>query len=365
MKVGLLTFHSAHNYGAVLQAYALQETIKSLDCDINIIDYRPTYLIKQRIFPILKNKPITIKLKLLIDGLICFIWRNKRRIGFEKFINSKLQLSSEKYSSHSFDFNSNYDAFIMGSDQIWNIKLTKGFDDVYWGNFRTKKNAIKISYAPSMSNYLLNNNQKKKMSVLLKNFHSISVREEKSKQFIDDNFMVKTTTVLDPTFLLDKSKWKHASKKPQDSKKYILVYSIDLRDDVIRIAKSLAKELDLPIIEMNIGVDKKVIVNKYQTASPEEFVGLFENAECVLTSSFHGTAFSIIFNKPFYSVANDNDKDSRQINILKKLGLMDRFISRNKTPNFRPISYSEVNTKLEILRKESVAFLKDNLFSKV
>ncbi|MCD4725096.1 MAG: polysaccharide pyruvyl transferase family protein [Bacteroidales bacterium] len=361
MKVGLLTFHSAQNYGAVLQAYATQEIIKSLECDIDIIDYCPDYLIKQAVFPSLKNRPASIKLKLFTEGLICFYWRYKRRKGFNNFINSKLHLSPKKYGNRPFSSNECYDAYVMGSDQIWNIKLAKGFDDAYWGNFITKKNAIKVSYAASMSNYLLNDNQKQKMFDLLKNFHSISVREEESKHFIYDNFEIDATTVLDPTFLLDKSKWKIISKRPKLAKKYVLVYSIELRDDVVRIAKSVAKQLNAIVIELTMGVDKNVIVNRHQTATPEEFVGLFENAECVLTSSFHGTAFSIIYNKSFYSIALDNDKDSRQKTILAKLGLSDRFISRNTTPDFQLINYNDVNAKLEIIRNESIAFLKSNL----
>ena len=364
MKVGLLTFHSAHNYGAVLQAYATQETIKSLKRDIEVIDYCPSFLTQQRILPRLEDQPVSVKLKLVIEGLICFLWRYKRRRGFQNFIRSRLQISQEKHINHAYSFNDKYDAFVMGSDQIWNIKLTKGFDDAYWGNFITKKDSIKISYAASMSNYLLSDNKKQAMSDLLKNFHSISVREEELKQFIYDNFKIKATTVLDPVFLLDRTKWNIIGVRPQITKKYILAYSVELRDDVVRMAKVLAKKLNAIVIELTIGVDKNVIFNRYQTATPEEFVGLFENAEYVLTSSFHGTAFSIIYNKSFYSIAQDTDRDTRQKSILEKLGLSDRFISRSAMPDIQLINYDDVNTRLKILRNESIAFLKHNLYAK-
>ncbi len=359
MKVGLLTFHSAHNYGAVLQAYATQETIKRLGVEIDCIDYRPNYLIKQRVFPNLKKQSAITKLKLIFWSFILILWKYKRNKGFNDFIESKLHLSKENYLFPKFK--NEYEAYVIGSDQVWNVKLTKGFDDAYWGNFNTKKDAIKISYAASMSNYNLDVTQKEQMLTLLKNFNFISVREDEAKEFIYKNFNKEATTVLDPTFLLDKSKWKKISTPPSLNKKYILVYSIGLRDEALTIANSLAKQLDAVVIELTMMVDKNAILNKYQSTSPEMFLGFFENAECIITTSFHGTSFSIIYNKPFYSIAHGNDKDNRQTTILKKLGLMDRFIDRNEKPVFQKINYREVNTKLNILREESITFLKKSL----
>jgi len=360
MKVGILTFHSAHNYGAVLQAYALQETIKGLSFETDIIDYRPDYLMKLAFFPITKSMPLPIRMKLLLEGLVCLYGRSKRRRGFAKFIQSKLRLSAKNFK-RSFSSNGLYDAYVMGSDQIWNICLTKGFDNVYWGDFTTKEKAVKISYAASMSYYLLSQQQKQRMSDLLKNFHSISVREEETQDYIQENFKTDATTVLDPTLLLDRSNWKMISKKPRTLRKYVLVYAIGLRNEAFIIAKSIAHQLNANIIELTMNVDKNLVVNRYQTASPEDFLGLFENAECVVTSSFHGTTFSIIYNKPFYSLSHGNDKDSRQKTLLRKLGLLDRFISSNSTPSFQQILYDDANANLEILRNESIAFLKNNL----
>ncbi len=363
MKIGILTFHSAHNYGAVLQVYALQEIIKNFEKNIEIINYQPDYLIKVHLFPKIKNKPITIKIKLLLESVVCYKGRKKRRKGFENFINSKLQLSKKEYN-HSFTSNNSYDAYVMGSDQIWNLELTKGFDDVYWGNFKTKKEALKLAYAPSMSNFNLTESQKEVMLNNLKKFTTLSVREEETKHFINQNFGIETVTVLDPTFLLDKKFWGSISKKPKVNKKFILVYTITLRENVMKIARSLAKKMDAEIIELSMGVDKNVISNNYQTATPEEFLGLFENAEFILTSSFHGTAFSIIFNKPFYSIAHGNDKDSRQKTILKKLGLINRFIASDEMPDFSLIDYEKTNNELENLRKDSVNYLKNSLLNK-
>jgi len=359
MKVGLLTFHSAHNYGAVLQAYATLQTLRELGADTSCINYQPAYLIKQRIFPRLKNESLIIKVKLFIEAFITFYWKFKRINGFNNFIKNKMNLTSEIYTQPKF--NHNYDAYIMGSDQIWNVKLTRGFDAAFWGNFKSNKNALKISYAASMSNYNLSTNQKKQMFNLLGNFNSISVREEEAKRFIYDNFKINTQTVLDPTFLLGCKAWKTISISPKINKKYVLLYSIELREEAKKIAKIISKQLDAIVIELTMVVDKGVVFNKYQSASPEEYLGLFENAACIITSSFHGTAFSIIYNKPFYSIAQENDKDNRQITILKKLGLINRFINKNEIPQFKTIDYTPVNSKLAILREKSISFLKNSL----
>jgi hypothetical protein len=249
----------------------------------------------------------------------------------------------------------------MGSDQIWNLQVTKVFDNAYWGNFGGNKDAKKITYAASMSYYSLTESQKSEMANLLKNFHSISVREVELKHYLSENFKIGSVLVLDPTFLLTKSDWKMISSKHHISKKYVLVYSVDLRSYVFRIAKIIANQLDARIIELTMDVDKDVILNRFQAASPEEYLGLFENAECIATSSFHGTAFSVIFNKPFYCIKHGSDKDTRQKTVLAKLDLLDRLITRDTNPVFSPIDYSEANEILEKLRKDSIAFLEYNL----
>jgi hypothetical protein len=361
MKVGLLTFHSAHNYGAVLQAYATQEKVKELGHDIEVIQYNPKYLIKQRLFPISKKNSLSINIKIIIEGIFTFSYKLQRRNKFRHFISNKLKLSSKEYGSQPFQKNIDYDAFIMGSDQIWNCKLTKGFDPIYLGNFETKQGALKISYAASMSHYNLTSIEKQEFSELLKNFNAISVREQELQDLLKVQYSTLSTVVLDPTFLLDNYKWSLVASKPKINRKYVLLYSIDLRNDAYKIAKKIANEIDAVVIELTMSVTRKVFKNKFQTASPEEYVGLFENAAFVVTSSFHGTAFSVIFNKPFYSIAHGSDKDSRQKTLLKNLDLLDRFVAKNASPSFSVLDYTVPNQKLKQLQEISTAFLIQNL----
>ena len=361
MKIGLLTFHAAHNYGAVLQAYATQEQIKEMGYAIEVIDYNPDYLIKQKLFPLSSTNSLIVNVKLLIEGMITLPWKLKRRTSFQKFIAQQLQLSERKYHNQPFTENDGYDVFVMGSDQIWNCKLTKGFDSVYLGDFKIKPTAKKITYAASMSHYALTIAQVDEFSKLLTNFTAISVREQELHDYLEKSYNKESTVVLDPTFLLSAQKWSSIAVKPKKTKKYVLVYSIDLREDALRMAYKIAEEIGAEVIELSMSVDKNVLKNNYQTASPEEYVGLFEHSEFVVTSSFHGTAFSVIFNKPFFSIAHGSDKDSRQKTILNNLGVINRFITKDSNPSFETLDYTIPNQKLNAMRETSIQFLNKKL----
>ena len=118
MKIGLLTFHAAHNYGAVLQAYATQEQIKEMGYAIEVISYNPSYLIKQKLFPFSPKNSVTVNIKLLIEGIITAPWKLIRKNNFQKFITKQLQLSKTNYHDQKFEENNDYDIFVIGSDQI-------------------------------------------------------------------------------------------------------------------------------------------------------------------------------------------------------------------------------------------------------
>lgn len=361
MKIGLLTFHSAHNYGAVLQALAMQNTIENLGHELVVIDYRPKYIEQQSLFSKMNSKSILNIAKIFLEELIILFWKKRRSRRFNKFIINRLNLSSNRYNKVS-DFSlEDFDAVIYGSDQIWNIKLTHGFDEIYWGAIDCQRDIKRISYAASMTNYNLTKNQLQTASAYLNNFNSISVREDELHTFLKQRLKIQSTKVLDPTFLLNRAQWERIEKGMDISGKYVLLYSVGLRDEVIKVGKQIAKQLNVNVIELTRRVNKDVIFNKYQTVSPEMFIALFNKAECVVTSSFHGTTFSLIFNKAFYSILHNNDKDSRQKTILSSLGLSNRMIERDSIPTYEKIEYDEINDKLEKLCADSIDFLKMSL----
>ena len=360
-KIGILTFHCAHNYGAVLQCYALQEYISQLGFYVEIIDYCPKYLIEPySIFKfnrVLCLNPIKMA-KNIIWEIILLYKRYKRHVGFDLFIKNALKRSNRVIDGK---ISNDYDIYIIGSDQVWNSEITNGYDKIYWGYFPfIKENRIYATYAASMESSNLNSKQIQFIKNALNNFDQISVRENKLVELLSPITKNKITQVIDPTLLVDISVWNKIIIKPNITQKYILVYQVRWNEHTIKIAKKLAKQINAEILELSAYVDRNCLANKYQTKSPGEFVGLIKHAECIITTSFHGTAFSIIYNKPFYTIKLNDNRDSRSTSILTALGLENRILSLTDNPIFENINYKNVNNILKGLKLQSQNYL-DNI----
>lgn len=351
MKIGILTFHCAYNYGAVLQCYALQEILQEKGCQTYVIDYRPSYITNEyKIFNthrILSINPFRCIKNFIREVLLCpkRIIRYKK---FDNFINKYLYiLPYEKIPD-------NMDVYIMGSDQIWNPKITKGFDPIYWGYLPFKKNKKYATYAASMGIIHLNEEEKKYIKKALQNFDSISTRENDLAKLIYNTTSKKVCTVLDPTLLLQYSIWDKIATEPHEKNKYILIYLVRKDNKLYEIAQNLAKKLDATVITIKSPTCEWKH-KLYQCESPQEFIGWIKKAECIITNSFHGTAFSIIYNKPIYYVKYGNN-DSRAISLLNQLHLNNRIIENN-IEHYQLIDYKEVNNTLDRLRNKSLIYL--------
>lgn len=358
MKIGILTFHCAHNYGAVLQAYALQEKIREMGHEVEIIDYRPDYLVDP--YKILNIKILSFKnpiqtAKLIMKFLFTVRKRKKRYDRFDYFISNYLYLS--------IPLKNNVlpvkDAYIIGSDQIWNKNITNGFDEIYWGNFDVPKNTRRISYAASMGiiNQLDNSDF---YNNALSNFNSISVREARSMSLLQPLTNTKIETVLDPTLLTDIEFWDKLAKETKINQKYILIYEIRTYSESMQIAKNIAKRINAIIIRVTSSLSWRSEKNTYQCASPEQFLGLIKHAEYIITTSFHGTVFSILFNRPFFSL--DFSNDSRIQSLLTILGLETRLVNSSINESFdelykEQICWGTINLKLIEQREKSVKYL--------
>ncbi len=358
MKIGILTFHCAHNYGAVLQCYALQEFLKGLGHDVNVIDYRPSYLnsyykainirANRNIFKVLKN----------IIGCVLKYSRNVRRIqAFNTFIEGRLSLSPFCEKTIVSDF----DAYIFGSDQIWNPRISDGFDEIFWGNLPfVKGNKKYISYAASMGKDSLTENEKERITEYLRNIDAISVRENILKSMLAPLTDKNVLQVLDPTLLAPRSVWDKLEDKIEE-RGYVLVYQVRKNENTMEIAKHIARQLNTKVITLVSGVSWSMERNKKSCASPEDFVSYFKHASCIVTTSFHGTAFSVIFNKPFYCIELGDGADGRSKSLLHSLHLGDRMIDKLARPSFTEVDYTEASKHLNGLRKNSEHFLTENL----
>lgn len=354
-KVGVVTFHRAENFGAVMQAYALQETLKVLGADAFILDYRNSNIEAQyHIFNpsiLWSRKNIVVSLRSYLKRFKSLSSRRIKKKVYAEFRNEYLNIVPKFFWRKS-------DCLITGSDQVWNLHLTGGFDDFYFLNLPLIKNQKRISYAASSDkdpqNLLAQNYEKVKNA--LEKFDRISVREEFLKKqllrFLDKDIDVH----LDPTLLLDVSRYEEIVIKPKEED-YVCVYHMTPTDEGRKLAEKIASERGLKVVELFGGYEVKASNNICKAdISPRELLGYLRYAADVVTTSFHGIVFSIKFGKNFWVI--DKGDNFRQKNILSKLGLSNRIVANSIEANIAEhIDYKEVEDKLSILLETSLDYL--------
>lgn len=356
MKIGILTFHRAHNYGAVLQTYALQEFLRSIGHEVHVIDYKPIYFDSYRPF-IFRDSFCINPLRFfsrIIKNILIYRVRKSRYLAFDKFLHNRLNL---------FDYNKNsdlsiFDCIVLGSDQIWNKKITGGsFDDLFLGlSINTKV----VSYAASAGNDEYTGADYVYLQKSLSHMSKISVREESLCRKLMECTNIPISVVVDPVFLVDVSAFLNISKSEVLDTHYVLSYDLTSNMLSYERAERIAKDMNLRHIHISGSVfyKKRKFMNLYNDVSPESFLSLFRNASYVVTSSFHGTAFSIIFKKQFVSVYNDCNVNKRIKFLLEQLGLEDRNIFWTENFDFGQIDYVDVYGRCSFFIKSSRDFLK-------
>ena len=361
-KVGLMTWYKDYNYGTALQATAIYTILKELGYDVYIIDY--TNKIKFSDLLTNKNNLFSVIHKKIYNLLRYRINYDNYKV-FEQYVNEVFdkQITCNSYLD-LYQLNYNTDIFICGSDQIWS---PRDFDE-YFLNFADKSKII--SYAPSIGLNNLKSNDKKRLAKLIKRFEFLSIREETGKKIIKEICNKDAKVVLDPTLLFSKEQWdKFENNKCLKNldKSYILCYFLGNSNNYLKTIKKYAKKYNLKIYNIPNFRNKKI--NKYDlpfNVSPKDFITLIKNASCIFTDSFHGTIFSIIYNKDFYTFkrfkSNDkNNQNSRIMDLLKKLQLTERLIDNSNYISKKHINYDMVNNKLSTLKQKSLSFLSNSL----
>lgn len=362
IRTATITFHKAINYGAILQTYALQQSILNLGIDNDVINYDCKSISNE--YKLIKIKSIKSFIKSLMTLKKCYYKKNKFKLFIKKYIILTNPVTKDILKSE--DFNNRYDFFITGSDQVWNYEITN-LDDAYFLNFVKDEKKIK-SYAASFGIGCIPENLRLKYKNYLKRFSSILVREKTGAKLIENLIDKKVNVVLDPVLLLNKNEWNKivAKTKFDDIRdKYILVY---MRTPYIKLfAENLSIKYKMPIfnIEDLILKNKNKVGNTESELGPEEFIGAIKNAKFVVTTSFHAVVFSIIYNKDFFINNIDKTKEnrsSRQKDLLDLLEIEDREIfNHDDDTDFVPIDWNNVNKKLEIERNKSINELKKML----
>ncbi len=355
MNLGIITYHNTRNCGAVLQAYALQRVLIDRGIKTDIIDYRCREI--EQTYKIKKIKDIK-GLKELVKWALT-VQRDKiTQKKFDQFKRKHIKLSSKYDRTNIQNANEYYDAFVTGSDQVWNFNLNGG-DTVYLLDF-AGKGKKKISYAASMGGSAMPPGFAEKTARALQTFDAVSVRETALAQYIKTLTGAEPQTVLDPTLLLTKERYAFEEKE-KPKKKYIFVYTIANTPNIERCAKALSRETGFPVIWGHMSYRKKSGVENMTTLSPVEFVNYIRNAEYVLTSSFHGMAFSVIMEKQFFydldkGEANNN---SRLETLAELLNLQCRELNEADLDltQKRNIDYNTVSRLLNDARQRSLVFL--------
>ena len=362
-RIGIVTYHRAYSYGAQLQAYATATYFRHIGYDAEIIDYSNIGESKK---PGICFKNIKIFIKSFISFIMSLPYEDTRRKKFQEFLNNYIPKSKERYpDSQSLQgIEDKYDYFITGSDQVWCPDINLG--DLNFLLDFVKNSLKKFAYAASFGTAELSPYDFQSYKRCLGNFNTILIREVEGQRLIHQMLGYNPPIVLDPTFLLPKTEWEKIANYPlKKEEPYILCFKI-LSVPLIyqKLINHIQKLTGYKIINVDSSYRYKPIKGKlYPTAGPREFLGLIQHASYVVTNSFHGTVFSIIFNKPFYTVLNENNRNSRLTTLTEKLGLRHRLVdcefSMPAQISSMNIDYSIINQYVDSEIKNTKQIIKD------
>lgn len=367
LKVGILTYHFYEkfaNYGSVLQAYAMQRYLSKLGVENEIIDYVPDHLrsVNMRL-PILRDKTHNI---LRFINLLFFQIQIYRLIGkFESFVKKNMRLSKEKIYSDNFD-KAQYGAYIIGSDTVWSTDESGGFDDGFWANYPVMRGKLCIAYSPSAADMDFSESDKQTIKERLKNFSAVSMRESRHISLFSSLANREISNTLDPTLLLDKPDYEALiDGKRIFKEKYLLYYARKRHVKMYKFIDELAKKLNLRVVEINKDCLRLFKVKNVYCSSIEDFLRLIRDASVVVTDSFHGTIFSMIFERDFYSYKRQCCS-SKIEHLCACAGLSNRIVCDGADADKAiaeglKIDYAKVRKNLEPRREFSKSYLKKAL----
>ncbi len=364
MKIAIITRHSVPNYGSLLQSYATQNAIKKIGHESEIINYtRYEERYKNLANSLIKGK------KWDKNFFTRFIYKIIQTPNYAKMYKKFTEYRQEFLNETKQEYGNidelkenipQADIYCSGSDQIWGKIGTANYDEVYFLEFVKKKC---ISYAASFGKAELDKELEQNIDKLLSKYATILVREKSAKEILLKKGIKNVEQVLDPTFLMDQQDWKkiaHKSKN-KEKEKYVLVYQLHDNKKFDLYAKKFAKKKHLKLLRISPSLYHIFKSGKLiYLPTPYEFLSYFENAEYILTDSFHATVFSIIFNKKFVDILPNNKTGTRIENILNLLGIENRILDDyNKIDLIEnPINYLDINSRIKKEREKSLNILK-------
>lgn len=362
MKIGILTVPFNNNYGGFLQAFALKSVLIGMGHEVFFINRR-------------RNRTVTIRgiIVIILRALHLLEDKQKRISRFTDIFQKKylFPYTRKYYSSNDLKkcLKYKFDCVIVGSDQIWRYWYFKDWIDDFFCNFLEGTNIPHFSYAASMGTDEMDYPQDKIdiCSKLLKDFKAISVREETSVKLLKDFFDVENAQlVLDPTFLLDKQVYVNLFKKEyaKPSKPYIFTYILDDSKEIHESIEEFSRQKNMPVL--NIKAQTGDISTLDVIEPVEKWLSAIYYADYVITDSFHGTVFSLIFNKQFIVYGNVQRGLSRMQDLLNRVELADRLVTTNVFVGEKlkkDINWNSVNNRINLYMEKSMSYLKNALDS--
>lgn len=368
-KIGLITFHRSYNCGSLLQAYALQKIVDGLGYDSEFVNF--SSLGQREMYkPFKKNNNFKNLIKNF--GILLVYPKVKNNIKqYQKFIKQYLNVGKSDYYLLNQLEHLKYNAVISGSDQVWNITIPDS-DDAYFLPWVC--NGGKIAYAVSFGAKNINKISKfeDKYAQFIKNFDAVSTREFNGRKWIKELANVDAPVVLDPTLLLNIEDYNIIEDKQiYYPRNYIFYYSPSYNKNINALVKQISAKYNLPVICFNTKsfFSSGAYLNGFKLPkyeSPASYLSLIHNAELVITTSFHGTIFSSIYKKKFWTIKNGDmyGDDDRVLTLVNELHLENRLISMNFNSNFdymQCVDYSQYYTQLSNLKFFSLHFLSNAL----
>jgi hypothetical protein len=377
MNVGILTFHFSDNYGAALQAYALRRWMTEQGHHASFIDYRPAHIEHGGRLS-LPTSPAKLKanLKVVYLALSSFIHEHfGNRSQKEKFIRFREHFLGIERGAAPADNAASlaaaqaYDLIVAGSDQIWSPSQHFGFDPNYFLAFAQTFRARKVSYAASFGRDRVTTSEAAQLPHLLHHFDAISVREASGVTLVERATGHKPANVPDPTLLHSNYAELTAQAPSGHEEPYLFCYGLRSPDNIRQTADLVAQELNCTILSPHNPHRRWAEIGRTVYPDPGEWVALLKNARFVVTNSFHGTVFSLLFKKPFIVAGLTGERASanaRAIHLLRAVGLENRFAPAFSEQNTRAlmaqeIDWDAVDQRLADLRQAGNAFLSTQL----
>lgn len=360
MKIGIITYHRAHNYGAVLQCYALQEVLRTMGHDAWVIDYCQPYIDDRykSVFDFLQFSKLLFKLnpKSALRLIVGHFRSRRRKLKFENFRRKYLRCTGE-CSLETIP--QNFDCYMIGSDQVWGLHCTCGYDPVFWGQFKRPPKSKLVGYAISSNGDYKDYLSKQEIISYVNSFDYLSFREESVRDDIKSITGLTKSITLDPTLLTIQEIWSVLLNKRWKKRNYVVVYQIRVlphnRNMIKNQAVQYAKKYGCDVIDLTS-----------MRYSVEDFVSAIRYAKCVFTSSFHATVFSLIFGTPFFSFKLYDGHDGRYADLLKEFGLERNLVDEfSKIEQLNPsFDHHFILKKLKELQETSLRYLVDSCSKK-